>query len=133
MRLSLRAGRILLALIFLVSLPAVTTRIYASDEVEAFSWLHSWFFDRDVNFENEYQRFYDSGQVKTPSFHETFLERTNEAGRRFNVAAIAYGSAVYGFAAILLSLSIARRLTGEGVGASLAVWIGTPLLFYMYV
>jgi hypothetical protein len=168
MRLSLRAGRILLALIFLVSLPAVTTRIYASDEVEAFSWLHSWFFDRDVNFENEYQRFYDSGQVKTPSFHETFLERTNEAGRRFNfapigcavlwtpfyaaghvaalvtgapadglshpyVGAIAYGSAVYGFAAILLSLSMATRLTGSGVGASLAVWIGTPLLFYMYV
>jgi len=168
MPLSLRAGRILLSLVFLASLPAVTTRIYASDEVEAFSWLHSWFFDRDVNFENEYQRFYDSGQVKTPSFHETFLERTNEAGRRFNfapigcallwtpfyaaghvaalatgapadglshpyIAAIAYGSAVYGFAAMLLSLSIATRLTGIGLGASVAVWIGTPLLFYMYV
>jgi hypothetical protein len=162
------AARIVLGLIFVVSLPAVTTRIYASDEVEAFSWLHSWYFDRDVNFENEYQRFYDSGQVKTPSFHETFLERTNEAGRRFNfapigcavlwtpfyaaghlaalatgapadglghpyVAAIAYGSAVYGFAAILLSLSVATRLTGVGIGASLAVWFGTPLLFYMYV
>jgi hypothetical protein len=158
----------LLVLVFVLSLPAVTTRIYASDEVEAFAWLHSWFFDRDVAFENEYRYFYDSGLVKTVSFHETFLERTNEAGRRFNfapigcallwtpfyaaghitalltgapadglghpyVAAIAYGSAAYGLAALLLSLSIATRLVGRGLAASLAIWFGTPLLFYMYV
>lgn len=161
-------ARALLIVVFLVSLPAVTTRIYASDEAEAFAWLHSWFFDRDVDFQNEYQHFYDSGQVKTPSFHETFLERTNEAGRRLNfapigcallwapfygaghlaamatgapadgyshpyVAAIAYGSAIYGFLGLLLAQSIAARLVGRGLGATLAVWFGTPLAFYMYV
>ena len=40
----------LLIVIFLLSLPAVTTRINASDEIEFFSWLHSWTFDRDVDF-----------------------------------------------------------------------------------
>ncbi len=165
---SLRTARLVLVAAFVLSLPAVTTRIYASDEVEAFAWLHSWFFDRDVDFDNEYAVFYLSGQVKTPSFHETFLERTNEAGRRFNfapigcallwtpfyamahvaalatgapadglghpyVAAVAYGSAVYGLAALLLSLDLAVRLTGRGLAATVAIWLGTPLLFYMYV
>ncbi|MFI5177430.1 MAG: hypothetical protein ACHQO8_02645 [Vicinamibacterales bacterium] len=163
-----RAAPAVLIVAFLLSLPAVTTRIYASDEVEAFAWLHSWFFDRDVDFQNEYRYFYDAGLVKTVSFHETFLERTNEAGRRFNfapigcallwtpfyaaghvaalvsgapadglghpyVAAVAYGSAVYGLAALLLSLAIAAQLVGRGVAASVAIWLGTPLLFYMYV
>src|SRR5262249_19443606 len=49
------------------------------------------------------------------------------------IAAVAYGSAIYGFLAVLLSLGIARRLVGHGFGASVAIWIGTPLLFYMYV
>lgn len=161
-------GSFALVCVFVLSLPLVTTRIYASDEVESFAWARSWVFDRDVNFENEYQHFYDSKQVQTASFHETFLERENEAGRRLNftpigtailwlpfygaghlaaiatgapadgfsapyIAAVAYGSAIYGFLAVVLSLGIARRLVGHGLAASLAVWIGTPLLFYMYV
>jgi len=161
-------GSFALVCIFVLSLPLVTTRLYASDEVESFAWVRSWVFDRDVNFENEYQHFYDSKQVQTASFHETFLERENEAGRRLNfmpigtailwlpfygaghlaaiatgapadgfsapyVAAVAYGSAIYGFLAVVLSLGIARRLVGHGLAASLAIWIGTPLLFYMYV
>jgi len=161
-------GSFALVCVFVLSLPLVTTRIYASDEVESFAWVRSWVFDRDVNFENEYQHFYDSKQVQTASFHETFLERENEAGRRLNfmpigtailwlpfygaghlaaiatgapadgfsapyVAAVAYGSAIYGFLAVVLSLGIARRLVGHGLAASLAIWIGTPLLFYMYV
>ncbi len=161
-------GSFALVCLFVLSLPLVTTRIYASDEVEAFAWVRSWVFDRDVNFENEYQHFYDSKQVQTASFHETFLERENEAGRRLNfmpigtavlwlpfygaghlaaiatgapadgfsapyIAAVAYASAIYGFFAVLLSLGIARRLVGHGFAASVAIWIGTPLLFYMYI
>jgi hypothetical protein len=153
---------------FLLSLPAVTTRIYASDEIQYFAWLRSWAFDRDVDFQNEYQHFYDAGVARNPLFHETFLERVNEAGRRINfgpigsavlwspfyaaghlwakatgapadgfsqpyVSAIAYGSACYGLMAVLLSAAIARRLVGRGVGASLAVAIGTPLVFYIYI
>jgi hypothetical protein len=160
--------RFAIALLVAVSLAAVTTRLYASDEVEFFAWLHSWTFDRDVDFENEYQYFYDTGAMRNALFHETFLERVNERGLRHNftpigcallwapfyaighaaalvsgapadglghpyVAAVAYGSALYGLAAIALSAAIARRIAGEGWRASLAVWIGTPLIFYMYV
>ena len=52
-----RRAWLALVLLFLVSLPAVTTRIYASDEAEYFSYLRSLWFDRDVSFENEYRYF----------------------------------------------------------------------------
>ena len=206
---------------FVLSLPAVTARIYASDEVEYFSYLRSLWFDHDVSFDNEYRYFYDHDVARAEGFHATFLEDETDAGRRRNfgtigcallwspfyaagdltarvlraagrpvpvdgfsrpyVAAVAYGSAVYGFLAVLLSIGAARRLLSPdggspdlkvgptaavldrtaptaaaldraapdvtvgpraavtpGVGAaSIAggalVWVGTPLLFYMYV
>ena len=50
------------------------------------------------------------------------------------VVAVTYGSAFYGFAAILLSIGAARRVVGShGLRSGIAVWLGTPLLFYMYV
>ena len=163
-----RREAIVLCLAFLVSLPAVTTRLYASDEIEHFAWLRSIAFDRDVSFENEYQYFFDAGVARSPGFHETFLERVNETGRRINyapigaavvwapfyavghvvalaagapadgfsqpyISAISYASAFYGFAAVVLSALIARRLVGRGLLASLVIFIGTPLVFYAYV
>jgi hypothetical protein len=158
----------LFGVLFLLSLPAVTTRLYASDEIEYFAWLRSWAFDRDVDFENEYQYFYDTGVAHDPLFHETFLERVNANGRRENfapvgtavlwapfylgghlvalatgapadgfsrpyIAAVTYGSALYGLLAVVLTLAIVRRVMPAGILPSLAVWLGTPLLFYMYV
>jgi hypothetical protein len=158
----------LFGVLFLLSLPAVTTRLYASDEIEYFAWLRSWAFDRDVDFENEYQYFYDTGVAHDPLFHETFLERVNANGRRENfapvgtavlwapfylgghlvalatgapadgfsrpyIAAVTYGSALYGLLAVVLTLAIVRRVMPAGILPSLAVWFGTPLLFYMYV
>jgi len=166
----------LFLLVALVSLPAVTSRIYASDEVQYFSFLRSLWFDRDVSFENEYQHFYDSGVARDFNFHETFLERTTETGRRVSfatvgsallwapfyavadagvlvaravgstvprdgyawpyVAAVCYGSAIYGIAALLLSIRAAGMVglgTSQSVLAALAVWIGTPLLFYTHL
>ena len=154
--------------IFLLSLPAVTPRIYASDEIQYFSYLRSLWFDRDVSFENEYQYFFDQNIGRGEGFHATFLEQYTEAGRRPSfatlgsallwspfyamadvvmrltggtadgysypyVAAVAYGSAFYGFIAVLLSIAAARRLAGPGLLAGVIVWLGTPLLFYMYV
>jgi hypothetical protein len=159
---------LLLICLFLLSLPAVTPRIYSSDEIQYFAYLRSIWFDRDLSFENEYQYFYDRGIAKSDGFHETFLERTTDTGRRINfgtigcailwspfylagdvvarttgapvdgfskpyVAAIAYGSAVYGFLALVLALLCAQRLGLDGFGAALAVWLGTPILFYMYL
>ena len=163
-----RRELVLLCLVFAVSLPAVTTRLYASDEVEYFAWLHSIAFDRDADFQNEYQHFYDAGVSRSTEFHETFLERTTESGRRINyttpgsallwapfyaighgvalatgapadgfsrpyIASVAYGSACYAFLAVLLSALVARRVVGRGIGASLCVAAGTPLLFYAYL
>lgn len=174
-----------LVVLFLVSLPAVTTRIYASDEVEYFVFLRSLWFDRDVSFENEYRHIYEAGVARPPGFHETFLERRTETGRRINfgtigcallwspfyaagdlgarvlgaggkavdvngystpyVTAVAYASAVYGFLSIVLSILVCQRLFGSKSDvpdrfsrispflAVVIVWIGTPLVFYMYV
>ena len=158
---------------FALSLPAVTPRLYSSDEIQYFSYLRSLWFDHDVSFENEYQHFYGIGVARSEGFHETFLERRTESGRRINfgtigcallwapfyaagdlvartwraagspvaadgfsqpyIAAVAYGSAFYGFLAVLLSMSAARRIGGPGVLAGALIWLGTPLLFYMYV
>jgi len=177
-----RRELIALTAAFLCSLPAVTPRLYSSDEIEYFSYLRSLWFDHDVSFENEYRYFYDRDIARAEGFYETFLERETEAGRRPNfgtigcailwtpfyaagdvtarmmrasgrgvatdglsqpyVAAVAYGSAVYGFCAVLLSIAVARRvlraespdaLHTASRAAALAVWAGTPLIFYMYV
>jgi len=81
-----RRNVVLLCLVFAVSLPAVATRLYASDEVEYFAWLRSIAFDRDADFQNEYQHFYDAGVSRSLDFHETFLERKTEINRRVNYA-----------------------------------------------
>jgi hypothetical protein len=49
------------------------------------------------------------------------------------IAAVAYGSAVYGFLALVLAVLAARRLGLDAFAGALAIWLGTPLLFYMYV
>jgi len=59
------------------------------------------------------------------------------------VASVCYGSAFYGMAALLISMIIAVPLAAGRDGgrvprlrqmaAPLAIWLGTPLFFYMYV
>jgi len=164
----MRRTILLCTLLALVTLPAVTTRIYASDEVQYFAFLRSLAFDGDLSFQNEYQHFHDAG-AGGPGFHDTFLaERVTAAGRRINfgtigpailwapfyaaghviagltgapqdgysapyVAAVAYGSAFYGWMAIALSALMALRVVGRGLAPALAVAAGTPLIFYMFV
>ena len=166
----------MLVLVFVVSLPAVTSRLYASDEIEYYSFLRSLWFDHDLSFDNEYRYFYDHGIARGVGFRETFIDPTTPTGLRPNygtigsaflwapmyivtdagvriaramgsnvaadgysrpyLAAVAYGSALYGFLAVLISASIARRITGSGPLAAAAgaiVWFGTPLPFYMYL
>ncbi len=164
---------VLLTLLFVISLPAVTTRLYASDEIEYFAYLRSAYFDRDLHFDNEYRYFYDRNIARAHFFKETFIDFTTPTGHKRNfapvgsavlwapfyaisdavvriarlfgsqipadgfsrpyIAAIAYGSAVYGFLAIVLSAIAARRIVGVTTGVLAAVCFGTPLVFYMYV
>ncbi len=176
----MRRQIVLLTVLFVCSLPLVTKRMYASDEVQYYAFLRSLWFDHDVSFDNEFQHYYDNGVVHTKGFHETFLEDTTETGLRKTfgtigaallwspfyavadvvvhvrralgdtsveadgysppyIAAVAYGSAVYGWLSLVLSMLIARRVlnveasAGLIFAATLAVWIGTPLFFYMYI
>lgn len=164
---------VFLVLLFIASLPAVTVRFYASDEIEYFAYLRSMWFDGDLSFDNEYRYFHDRDIARAWRFRETFLDAETPTGLRTNfapvgsallwapmyaladagvrvarafgspvapdgfskpyIAAIAYGSAIYGFVALLLSGHVAQRVVGDSVLAVLAVWLGTPLLFYMYV
>ncbi len=168
-----RNAWIVIVLLMVVSLPAVTPRLYASDEIQYFAYLRSMWFDGDLSFENEYRYFYDREIARAFGFQETFLEFKTETGLRNNfgtagsailwspfygiadvaaramrlsgvsvaidgysrpyLVAVAYGSAIYGFLAVLLSIVAARRVIGTGHLAALIVWIGTPLGFYMYV
>ncbi len=162
-----------LAAAFVITLPLITPRIYASDEIQYFAYLRSLWFDHDVSFENEYQHYWDAGIARSQGFHETHLERRTDTGRRISFAtigaailwspfyavadalvalgvagdgvrdgygppyvrAVAFGSALYGWLAIVLGWGMAHRL-GLGRGAlpaALAVWFGTPLVFYMYI
>ena len=161
--------------VFVISLPAVTVRFYASDEIEYFAYLRSMWFDGDLSFDNEYRYFYDRGIARGWRFKETFLDGETATGLRINfapvgsailwapfyvltdagvriaraigvpvtadgysmpyIASVVYASALYGFLAIALSAYAASRVIGDGAAAAaaaLAVWLGTPLLFYMY-
>ncbi len=165
-----------LIIVFLTSLPAVTVRFYASDEIEYFAYLRSMWFDGDLSFDNEYRYFYDRDIARGWRFKETFLDGATSTGLRVNfapvgsailwapfyimtdagvrlarasgadvaadgystpyIAAVVYASAFYGFLAVALSAHAASRIVGRSratLASALAVWIGTPLLFYMYL
>ncbi|MDQ2809516.1 MAG: glycosyltransferase family 39 protein, partial [Chloroflexota bacterium] len=59
-------GLLLLLLLLLGGLPLVTTRIYASDEIKYFAYLHSLAFDRDLDFTNDYGHWIDDACPKNP-------------------------------------------------------------------
>lgn len=50
------------------------------------------------------------------------------------LAAVTYGSAIYGLMSLLLAADLTRRVFAVRAGlAAWVAWLGTPLLFYMYV
>jgi hypothetical protein len=162
-----------LILLFLITLPAVTPRLYASDEIQYFAFLRSLWFDRDVSFDNEYRYFDARGVAARSGFRETYLDQTTPTGLRPSVAtigcallwapfyavghlvarasgalgyavdadgystpyiaAVCFGSAVYGMAALVLSIAILERMAARAIPAAMLVWFGTPLFFYMYI
>ncbi len=72
---------------FLVTLPLVTPRIRAADEIEYYASLRSLVLDGDLEFGNEYQHFYDRDPQGLAGFKETFLDRREpNSGRHINFA-----------------------------------------------
>lgn len=112
------AGFLILAVVFVLSLPLVTTRIYGSDEIEYFSYLHSLWFDHDLNFLNEYQHFYDGNPTKYAQFKRDLIDKTEPAtGLPLNVAPMGSGLMWAPFFAVADGVVHIARLTGSPVKA----------------
>lgn len=85
-------GLIALLALFVLVAPLVTHRIYASDEIQYFSYTHSLFFDHDLNFTNQYQHFCTADPVKFADFCRDLLGKREPAtGLPINVAPIGTG------------------------------------------
>jgi hypothetical protein len=80
------------ALAAVILLPVLTPRLYASDEIQYFSYLRSLWFDRDVSFENEYRALLARGVSVDSGFADTNLALTTDTGLRPNFGTM--GSAI---------------------------------------
>jgi len=85
-------GILALCLVFILTLPLYTPRIYASDEIQYFSYLHSVVFDFNLDFTNEYEYFISINPKKYEGFKKDLLDKKNENNLPINVAPI--GSAL---------------------------------------
>jgi hypothetical protein len=108
----------LLIVLFLATLPLVTPRLRASDEIEYFAYLRSAVFDRDLEFGNEYQHFYDENPAGLRGFKHTFLDQRDPVtSRHINFGPL--GSALL-WAPFYLAAHVgvlAARALGFGVAA----------------
>src|SRR3954463_11379598 len=59
-------GQLLIIALFLLLLPFSLRRIYATDEVQYFAYVHSVYFDHDLDFRNEYEHFAKLGEQQQP-------------------------------------------------------------------
>lgn len=60
-QLTVEPGDLIILLLFVLLLPISTPRIYATDEVQYYAYIRSFYFDGDLDFANEYQHFADEG------------------------------------------------------------------------
>jgi len=83
-------GLLLLVLVFAVSLPLLTPRIYSSDEIEYYSYLRSLYKDGDLDFTNDYEMFVSRNpkEYKKSGFTHTFLDLTTTTGLKNNFAPV---------------------------------------------
>jgi hypothetical protein len=59
-------GQLVILALFLLMLPLSLPRIYATDEVQYYAYLRSIYFDRDLDFRNEYEHFAQIGERQQP-------------------------------------------------------------------
>ncbi|HYF64132.1 MAG TPA: hypothetical protein VD886_15020, partial [Herpetosiphonaceae bacterium] len=71
-------GLLVIALLWLALLPAGLFRIYATDEVQYFAYLHSVYFDGDLDFANEYRHFAAQGERVSDTAVYAALLKPNE-------------------------------------------------------
>jgi hypothetical protein len=102
----------------LLALPLVTPKIRGADEIEGFAYLRSAVFDHDLEFGDEYQRFYEADPGGLAGFKATFLDRREpDTGRHINFTPV--GSALLWSPFYLLAHGavLAARALGAAVPA----------------
>ena len=79
-------GLLVMLILCVASLPFVTPRVAASDEIEYFSYLPSLLLDGDLNFRDEYEYFcnLDFQDCVRSRFKETFLDLKTPTGLQIN-------------------------------------------------
>lgn len=139
-------GALVMAVLFLVSLPFVTPRVAASDEIEYFSYLPSILLDGDLNFRNQYEYFcnLDPEDCVRSRFKETFLDLKTPTGLQINFGPM--GTAVLwlpfylaGHLVALVAQNFNPALSANGVstpyiyavsiGSVLYGWLGIYLAY----
>lgn len=112
---SIDAGQLLLGVLFVLSLIVSLPRVYATDEVQYYSWLRSIWFDGDVDFTNEYTTFAqlnpNSGITESILQADRIREKT---GRYGNIAPV--GSAILWAPWFIISDLLLRGLHSIGIG-----------------
>ncbi len=85
-RVRIERGLLVMVVLFLISLPFVTPRVAASDEIEYFSYLPSILLDGDLDFRNQYEYFcnLDFEDCVRSRFKETFLDMRTATGLQIN-------------------------------------------------
>ena len=122
-------AELVLALLLLCSMILVQPRIEESDAIQYFSYLPSLLIDGDLDFRNEYMRFYRENPKGREGFKETFLDRRTETGLQINFGPI--GTALL-WSPFYLTTHALLKLSGEPAdGLSLpyrrAVALGSAL------
>lgn len=123
-------GLTLIVALFLLLLPMSTPRIYATDEVQYYAYLRSFYFDGDLDFRNEYTYFANAGQRNgDPAVYNALLRDravdpplNPRTGKVRNVAPV--GSALLwspGFVLADIGTRIAARL-GASIPADGYSW-----------
>jgi hypothetical protein len=109
------SGARLLWLVFVVTLPLITAKIRATDEIQYVAYLHSLVFDHDLELGNEYEYFYQRDPQGLAGFKATFLDPgPTRTGRHITFAPI--GSAVLWAPAYLLAHGVVTVASGLGAG-----------------
>ncbi|HET9494999.1 MAG TPA: glycosyltransferase family 39 protein [Chloroflexia bacterium] len=113
-------GLVGLLVIFAVLAPLITQRIYASDEIKYFAYTHSLFFDRDLDFSNDYLHWYEVDPVKFRAIRDD-LHNTREplTGLPTNEAPIGTGllwlpSYALAHGGVLLARALGANVAADG-------------------
>jgi hypothetical protein len=113
-------GLLALVVLFVSFAPLVTHRIYASDEIQYFSYTHSLFFDHDLDFSNQYLYFCNVDKLKFADFcRDLYGKHEPDTGLPINVAPIGTGlfwmpPFALTHVGVLLARSLGAKVAADG-------------------